>query len=197
MVEPSGRIDGAAKLYYLVGPSGAGKDSLLAELHRHLAADLPVMVPRRYITRPASAGGEDHIALSRDAFREREARGSFAVTWESHGCLYGIGREADHWLARGLSVVVNGSRAALERADRHWGEALVPVVVRVEEAVLEERLQRRGREDPAAVRERLARARALGEPEHPNRVVVDNNGPLDQAAARLAALVAGRRSGCG
>lgn len=197
MVEPSGRIDGAAKLYYLVGPSGAGKDSLLAELHRHLAVDLPVMIPRRYITRPATAGGEDHIALSHDAFREREARGSFAVTWESHGCLYGIGREADHWLARGLSVVVNGSRAALERADRHWGEALVPVVVRVEEAVLEERLRRRGREDPAAVRERLERARALGEPEHPNRVVVDNNGPLDQAAARLAALVAGRRSACG
>ncbi|MDZ7811409.1 MAG: hypothetical protein U5L11_16915 [Arhodomonas sp.] len=71
------------------------------------------------------------------------------------------------------------------------------MLIRVEEAVLEERLRQRGREDLVAVRERLERTRALGEPRHSNRVVIDNNGPLNQAAARLAALVAGRRCGCG
>ncbi|MDZ7811410.1 MAG: hypothetical protein U5L11_16920 [Arhodomonas sp.] len=73
-----------------------------------------MMVVRRYITRAATTGGEDHIALSREQFRQREARGSFALTWASHGCLYGIGHEVDQWLARGLSVVVNGSRAAID-----------------------------------------------------------------------------------
>lgn len=183
-------------LFYLIGPSGAGKDSLLAALHRHLDPDAPVAIAQRAITRPASATAEDHLPMGHDAFREREAQGGFALTWESHGCLYGIGREVDEWLALGMQVLVNGSRGALERAENHWGEALTPVVVRVDADVLAQRLQRRGREDAQAIRQRLDRAHALGEPAHARRVIIDNNGPLDQAAARLAALVAGRRSAC-
>ncbi|MFO7858801.1 MAG: phosphonate metabolism protein/1,5-bisphosphokinase (PRPP-forming) PhnN [Ectothiorhodospiraceae bacterium] len=183
-------------LYYLIGPSGAGKDSLLAALPRHLEPDAPVAIARRAITRPADATGEDHLPLDREAFRERQAQGAFALSWESHGCLYGIGIEVDQWLARGTRVLVNGSRGALERAQDHWGKALTPVVVRVDADVLAQRLQRRGREDGHAIHQRLDRARALGEPAHPRRLIIDNNGPLDQAAARLAALVAGRGSAC-
>lgn len=184
-------------LYYLIGPSGAGKDSLLAAVHRYLDTDVPVAVARRTITRPANTTGEDHRSLDRQAFREREMRREFALSWESHGHLYGIGTEVDEWLARGICVLVNGSRGALERAEHHWGKTLIPVVIRVRPELLAQRLQQRGREDPSAVQRRLDRARALGEPNHTRQVVIDNNGPLEQAAARLAALVGNRRSTCG
>lgn len=183
-------------LYYLIGPSGAGKDSILAAVKRHLTPNAPVAVARRTITRPDDATGENHVPMDWAGFREREAQGGFALTWESHGCLYGIGREVDDWLTRGIRVLVNGSRGALGRAEAHWGDALIPVVVRVDADILEQRLQQRGREDADAIRRRLDRARTLGEPDHPRRMIIDNNGPLDLAAGHLADRVAGRRSEC-
>ena len=57
------------RLIWLMGPSGAGKDSLLAALRQREHPQL--LVAHRYITRPASAGSENHIALSEKEFFTR------------------------------------------------------------------------------------------------------------------------------
>lgn len=57
------------KLIWLMGPSGSGKDSLLAELR--LREQTQLLVAHRYITRDASAGSENHIALSEREFLPR------------------------------------------------------------------------------------------------------------------------------
>ena len=57
------------KLIWLMGPSGSGKDSLLAELR--LREQTQLLVAHRYITRDASAGSENHIALSEQEFFTR------------------------------------------------------------------------------------------------------------------------------
>ena len=57
------------KLIWLMGPSGSGKDSLLAELR--LREQTQLLVAHRYITRDASAGSENHIALSEREFFTR------------------------------------------------------------------------------------------------------------------------------
>lgn len=54
------------KLIWLMGPSGSGKDSLLAALRQREQTQL--LVAHRYITRDASAGSENHIALSEQEF---------------------------------------------------------------------------------------------------------------------------------
>lgn len=54
------------KLIWLMGPSGSGKDSSLAELR--LREQTQLLVAHRYITRDASAGSENHIALSEREF---------------------------------------------------------------------------------------------------------------------------------
>lgn len=106
----------SAGLIYVMGPSGAGKDALLAFARERVGAS--AMFAHRYITR-AFGDGENHIALTHDEFASRAEHGLFAMHWESLGLRYGVGIELDAWLARGVPVVVNGSRqhalAALAR----------------------------------------------------------------------------------
>lgn len=176
-----------ARLIYIMGPSGCGKDALMAEARRVLAAELPVVFAHRYITRPADAGGENHVALSRAEYQFRLLRGLFSLSWESHGFAYGIGCEIDLWMERGLTVVVNGSREALPRAVQVYPD-LLPVLVTVPENMLRERLGARGRESAEELERRLARAR-LPVLDVPGLVRFDNSGSLSAGGMALARLI--------
>lgn len=176
-----------ARLIYIMGPSGSGKDSLMAEARLWLPAESPVVFAHRYITRPADAGGENHVTLSRAEFELRLSRGLFALSWESHGFAYGVGREIDIWMESGLSVVMNGSRAALSSSLVAYPE-LLPVLVDVSEEILRERLNARGREDTGEIHARLARAR-MAVTETTSIVRFDNSGPLAERGQALAELI--------
>lgn len=180
------------RLFYVVGPSGAGKDSLIRHA-RSRAGDAPVLFAHRYITRPADAGGEDHFAVSPADFARLHAAGAFALHWSGNGLEYGIGIEIEAWLSAGLNVVVNGSRAYLERAARRFPN-LCPVLVEVAEEVMAERLCARGRETPAEIRARIERSRALPRPDHPALVVIRNDGDLNDAGDALLSLVTGHHA---
>lgn len=141
-------------LVAVVGPSGAGKDTLLAHARAMLRDDPQVRFARRYITRAGDAGGEEHEALSRDEFILRRARGDFALHWESHGLCYGIGLEMEDWLAHGCLVVYNGSRAHLPLAHLAFPHLRV-VAVTARPETLAQRLAQRRRESPADIAERV------------------------------------------
>jgi len=172
------------RLVYIVGASGAGKDSVLAGLRASLQADERIVVAHRYITRPASAGSENHVALSNAEFSLRRDTGCFALHWESHGLSYGVGREIEDWLAQGLTVLVNGSRAYWpEVQSRFPGAHLVEITASPE--TLRARLAARGREAAAEQAQRLARtqqmARAPWQVDHSIR----NEGALGDAVREL------------
>lgn len=175
------------RLVYVMGPSGSGKDSVIGYARaRH--GDLPnIAFAHRYITRPAAAGGENHVELAPAEFLARRNAGCFALSWRSHGNDYGLGREIDGWMEAGLSVVANGSRAHFAIAASRYPD-LVPVLVHVEPARLQERLRMRDREDAAGRANRLARV-AIDPPDHPSLVVVDNNGLLSAAGEALVRLL--------
>jgi len=169
------------RLIYVVGPSGAGKDSLLGWVRRQLGGDAPVAFARRTITRPDDAGGEDHLPATPESFEAALARGEFAMDWEANGLRYGIGQEIRVWLAQGLTVVVSGSREYLPEARRRFPDLeLVQIVARPE--VLRERLVRRGREAANSIERRLTR-RPL-DADRPAAEFV-NEGELDVAGRQL------------
>lgn len=77
---------GGVMLICVVGPSGAGKDTLLDAARQALTDDHRFRFVRRVITRPAEAGGEAHEAATETEFAQRD----FALKWQAHGLSYGI-----------------------------------------------------------------------------------------------------------
>ncbi|WP_373190311.1 ribose 1,5-bisphosphokinase, partial [Halomonas sp.] len=142
------------------------------------------LVAHRYITR-TSGGAENCIELSREAFQWRREQGLFCLWWSAHGLDYGAGIELEAWLAAGHTVMLNGSRGALERAHQRFGAALVPLMVVADAEVLRRRLIARGRETPAEIEARLARS---GEKEGVfNIAKIDNTGELADGVKALEA----------
>lgn len=175
----------AGQLYYVMGPSGAGKDSVLAWVRLH-GVPHDVLCAHRYITRPADAGGENHIALCDEEFAARAERGLFALTWQAHGLRYGIGHEIRYWMGRGAQVLVNGSRDAYPQARERF-PTLRPVVITANRETIAARLSARGREDDAAIAERLARSEAYRAPA--GALMILNEGSVAAAGTMLLAAI--------
>ncbi len=178
----------AGSLLYVMGSSGAGKDSLIGYARRTLGEDAGVVFAHRYITRPAHADGENHVALSAAEFEMRSRNGLFLFDWRSHGFRYGIGVEVAEWLRRGLHVVVNGSRAYLPRA-RQRVPSLLPVLVCATPERLRERLLGRGREAGAEVQQRLARGEEYADVRTPGLRVIKIEAKLVDGGVRVVELL--------
>ena len=179
----------SGNLFYVVGPSGAGKDALIRWVREHLPPTARVVFTHRYITRPVELTGENHISLTEKEFQRLLDIGCFALHWRSHGLSYGIGVEIDGWLAMGLNVVVNGSRAFLNQAIRRYPD-LIPVLITVSSDVIRDRLIKRGREGIEQIEERIKQnAEPDKHVDHPNLITVDNSGALEEAGQRLCRII--------
>ncbi len=183
----------AERLVYVMGPSGAGKDSLLAYARKHVR-EPRIAFAHRYITRK-SDGHENHVELTRDEFAARAQLGFFALEWSSHGFRYGVGVEIDAWLAAGSVVVVSGSRAHLPAALERYPQMCV-VHIDAAPHVLAERLATRGRETADEIRARLARSVRWAVPDGIALTAIDNSGTLDDAGRVLVALLEGLARSC-
>lgn len=170
-------------LVAVVGPSGAGKDTLMSHAAKHFHGRHDVHFVQRVITRPEEAGGEAHKGVTEEEFEQLRRAGLFAVDWRAHGLLYGIPSAVREKLALGHLVVANGSRSALPSFGKAFSRLLVVNVIARPE-ILAARLEARGRESRDDILRRLARGSL--EVEGPYRVVtVDNSDSLDQGVAAM------------
>ncbi|MGI9277663.1 MAG: phosphonate metabolism protein/1,5-bisphosphokinase (PRPP-forming) PhnN [Endozoicomonas sp.] len=182
---------GKAYVFYLMGPSGSGKDSLLSAVRPKLK-DVPVVCIHRYITRKAR-DGEDHVPLSVDEFHFRQRSGLFAMSWQANGYQYAVGIELQQMLDRGVSVVMNGSRAFFREACALFPGQIVPVLVTVPEATLVRRLLARSRETGTEIDARMARNREWLQVFDRQRleqacetmIEIDNSGDIETVAETL------------
>ncbi len=166
------------RLVAVVGPSGVGKDTLIAAL---AGARPDIRVAQRIITRSAAAGGEDHIAVSDPLFDAQLAMGRYAFHWGAHGLRYAIPASITADLAQGRMVVFNGSRKALGAIRRDYPDLCVLMITAPPE-VLAARLRARGRETAREIAARLKRAE-LDVPD--GAEVIVNDGPVDKALAQM------------
>jgi ribose 1,5-bisphosphokinase len=176
------------RLIAVVGPSGVGKDTVMAAL---IAARPDLHLVRRVITRAADAGGESFEAVSEAEFAARRAAGGFALSWDAHGLSYGIPASATDALERGQDAMVNLSRGVLDQARAQF-QPIVVLSLLADPHVLALRLAARGRETAQEIERRLAR-----KPDVPvigaDVISLRNDGALDDTLhVALAALYPAR-----
>lgn len=168
----------------IVGPSGVGKDSVMAAL---AARDPRLALVRRVITRPGDAGGEDFDGVNEAQFHTRAAKGEFALSWPAHGLHYAIPVRVADDLAAGKDMLANLSRAALPAAKAQFDPFMV-IQLTADHKVLAERLAARGRETAADIARRLRRA-DYALPEGIDAVTIDNSADLDVTVERILCLL--------
>ncbi|MEN3794077.1 phosphonate metabolism protein/1,5-bisphosphokinase (PRPP-forming) PhnN [Fulvimarina sp. MAC3] len=173
----------------VVGPSGAGKDTVIRKACERLEDDHRFHFVRRIVTRPAEPEAEDHETLGQAAFDRYEAEGRFSLSWRAHGLAYGLPASAVQKVETGAVVVANISRHSIASAIEAF-PAVVAVTVTAEPDILIERIVARGREDRAAALERLSRsAPATGVNGLAGAFTIDNSGPVDAAVDRFCSIL--------
>ncbi|HEY1723121.1 MAG TPA: phosphonate metabolism protein/1,5-bisphosphokinase (PRPP-forming) PhnN [Magnetospirillaceae bacterium] len=178
-------------LILVVGPSGAGKDTLIDGAKHAFADDPSIHFVRRLITR-AIPSGEDHDTLTAIEFEAMERAGSFLLHWHAHGLSYGIPITAQDRRREGAAVIANVSRTVVDHARRRLAPVRV-IVVTAPPKVLAARLKDRGRESVQDAAKRLAKA-AEAMPSGPDVIDVINDSTLAAGqAAFIAALEKMRR----
>ncbi len=176
-----------SKLFYVIGASGAGKDTLMNYVRTHINGSEQVAFAHRYITRPPFTGNENHVYLSTDEFLLRINAGLFALHWESHNQHYGIGLEINAWLEKGFNVIVNGSRQYLPIAQQLY-PAMKVILIDAKPEIIAERLASRGRESTADIEKRMARTAEI-DTDLKNCVKIQNNGSIEEAGNELLNII--------
>jgi ribose 1,5-bisphosphokinase len=177
---------GPGRLVLVVGPSGAGKDTLIDAVRAACRDEARVVFPRRVITR-ASSSAEDHDTMSNEAFDQAAAAGAFALWWTAHGLKYGIPAAIDDGIRAGRTVVCNLSRTVIDVARaRYANVSVVQVTAPLE--ILAARLSARGRGSDGAIMERVQRTVSMGS-ELKADAVIENIGAVETAAATLLRIV--------
>lgn len=76
-------------LFYIVGASGVGKDSLIHAVCAQAEPEDHLCIAPRYITRPVSVL-DQHIELSPSQFDQQRIAGDFLFHWSAHGFNYAV-----------------------------------------------------------------------------------------------------------
>ena len=182
----TGKI-GPGRLVLVVGPSGAGKDTLLGLARAACAEDGNIVFPRRVVTREASSS-EDNEQMSPDAFQQALAQGKFAMNWEAHGHCYALPREIDDDIRAGRTVVVNVSRTVVGEMRRAYADVVV-VSITAPSDVLAARLAMRARSSDGRIEQRLSRTVDDAAPD----TTIVNVSSADFHARQLVRAIKGER----
>jgi len=171
----------------IAGPSGAGKDTLIALALTAFAEEPRLRLARRVVTRPMS-GHEDHDSVSEETFVALERERAFALSWRAHGLGYGIrhdefacGNDGVRDASRDV-VMANVSRTVIMEGRRLVSDSKV-VLITASGETLKTRILARGREPADGSRisrqglDDLVRAQA--------DLVIENTGTPAQGAMPL------------
>jgi len=181
-------------LFVVSGPSGSGKNSILA-LVRQSMPDLVYSIsattrsPRRN-----EVDGVHYWFISREEFAERLAHDGFLEHAEFCGHLYGTPRaHVEEALASGKDVIMDIETRGAQQVREAMPDAVLIFLMPPSIEELRNRITKRGTESPEVIGERLRKATE----EIPlvfryDYVVLNQN--LEEAAAMVRAIILAERS---
>jgi ribose 1,5-bisphosphokinase len=176
------QLIGPGRLVLVVGPSGAGKDTLIARARAACRDDATVVFPRRIVTRPPSLF-EDNEFMPPSAFEQAATKGAFAFWWSAHGHMYAIPLAIDFDIEAGRTVVCNVSRSVVGAVRRRYAN-VVTVLVTAPREILEPRLAARDRASDGRIAERMNRVEPSDGKLRPD-VIINNVGEPETGARKL------------
>ena len=182
-------VTGPGRLILVVGPSGAGKDTLLGLAKAACADDPGIVFPRRVITREASPS-EDNEEVSAEVFREALAHDEYAMHWEAHGHRYALRRAIEDDIGAGRTVVANVSRTVIPAMRGAYANVVV-VSITAPLDVLAARIAMRARGSDGKIEQRLGRT--VDETAAAPDVTILNVSSAEYHSRQLVRIIKGER----
>lgn len=177
----------------IVGPSGAGKDTIINAVHKLIGENSRFLFIRRTITR--KAGNEDNIGVTEAEFTQLRKQGAFSLDWFAHGIHYGLPNSIKSAIGNGKIVIANISRELVGQANQLFGRVFV-VEINAPIEILRKRLVNREREDTAHIEERLERAAIpINLPKQVDYRYIDNSQDVNVAAKTLLKILKALENG--
>ncbi|MCD6292370.1 MAG: phosphonate metabolism protein/1,5-bisphosphokinase (PRPP-forming) PhnN [Deltaproteobacteria bacterium] len=186
----------SGQLFYLMGASGAGKDSLIRYAQQRLIRQKSIVFAQRYITRPNNTENDgNHYAIAPAEFEQLLKNDFFALHWNRHGFHYGIRREIDTWLREGKKVVINGSRQYYLTAQKIYPQ-LHAILVKADREILHKRLLTRQRDSPGNIEKRMQWAEDHFNFKSQNNLfsIIENNSSLKIAGEKFLDILQPNRT---
>ncbi len=146
-------------LFMVVAPSGAGKSTLVNAL---LARDPAIRLSISYTTRkprPGEQDGQHYHFTTVDDFLERHGRGEFLESAEVHGNYYATSRLwIEQQMKSGHDVLLEIDWQGAQQVKKRFRNAVEIFILPPSLAALEERLKKRGQDEPNVITRRLLAA---------------------------------------
>lgn len=181
--------DVQGKIFYIVGPSCAGKGTLMRYAQERLRGKYPIIFPHKYVNKP-SGQAEDNIPIGYEEMKRMDDDDEFFLSWGFNENMYALGNAFEESLDYGVDVVTDGSRELLiemEKEGNHQDilKYLCPIYIDVDSDLAERRLYERARENEKNIENRVDRIDRFEEAKRISEKVIDNSGDIERAGEEL------------
>jgi guanylate kinase len=188
-----GPSSSSGSVFMVVAPSGAGKSTLVnALLKQEPSIALSISTTTRP-PRPGETNGKEYYFTDAADFEARHQQGEFLEWAEVHGNYYGTSRLITAGkIEKGIDVLLEIDWQGAQQVREQFPDALGIFILPPSIAALEERLHKRGQDEPHIITRRILAAG--GEIAHaPEFEYVIINNDFATALSELTAVVAAAR----
>ncbi|WP_240648086.1 guanylate kinase [Pararobbsia silviterrae] len=180
----------------VIAPSGAGKSTLVNALLEH---DTAIRLSISYTTRPPRPNekhGREYLFCTKEEFAERRRKGEFLESAEVHGNFYATSRVwIEEQMRNGRDVLLEIDWQGALQVRKQFSNAVGIFILPPSLEVLEDRLRKRGQDEPnVIVRRLLAAGSEIAHAPDFEYVVINESFPT--ALNELQCIVAATRLRC-